>query len=138
MADDFARREEHGGEGRRLPPRPRCRRTDEIRLYGQSPTVRSCCRARVIRCAVRAGRGADQGQAPTPHRALGPAHRVAVPSAGDGQAGHCSAADADQRHGRLPRCRLAGEAACGHRAPVGRKPEGFARVQLVKARARSR
>jgi CHAT domain-containing protein len=27
------RREGHGGDGCRLPPRPRCRRTDEIRLY---------------------------------------------------------------------------------------------------------
>ena len=91
--------------------------------------VRSCCRTRALRCAPRAGRGADQGQAPTPHRAVGPAHRVAIPSAGDGQAGHCSAAAADQRYGRLPRCRLGGEAACGHRAAVSRKPEGFARVR---------
>ena len=67
-----------------------------------------------------------------------PAHRVAVPSAGDGQAGRCSAADADQRYGRLPRCRLAGEASCGHRAPVGRKPERRCACSLAKARARSR
>jgi hypothetical protein len=99
--------------------------------------VRSCYRTRVLRCAARAGRSTDQGQAGTPHRALGPAHRVAVPSAGDGQANHCSAADADQRYGRLPRCRLAGEAACRHRAPIGCKPEGLAR-SLAKARARSR
>ena len=44
-------------------------------------------RARALRHAHRSGRGADQGQAASHRRALGPAHGAAVPSAGDGEAG---------------------------------------------------
>src|SRR5262249_23681930 len=36
---------------------------------------------------------------------------------------------ADQGYRRIPRCRLAGEAACGHGAPVSYEPEGFAGIR---------
>ena len=87
-------------------------------------------RERALHAAPRSGRRARQGQGPSAGGAVGGADGIAVPSAGDGEAGDIGPAGqkshGDRGRRALPRRRMADQAPGRQHSAVGGEPAGVA------------
>ena len=124
-----------GFDWRPIPAGRRCHRRQGDGVPARAGTrhhaaVRSRPRERAVHAAHRSGRRAHQGQGASAGGAVGGADGIAVPSAGDGEAGDAGPArqDSDRDRGcrALPRRRMADQAPGRQHSAVGVELAGVA------------